>query len=87
MYSKKIDSMTTPLSVHMWHKKTETTALLDSGAMHNFIDKWAVTSLGLGTRTLPHPSKSTMLTVPLTAKEALPTSATSGSAKGIKLSN
>jgi hypothetical protein len=55
MYSKKKDSMTIPLSVYMWHKKTETTALLDSGATHNFIDKWAVASLGLGTRALPHP--------------------------------
>jgi hypothetical protein len=55
MYSKKKDSMTIPLSVYMWHKKTETTALLDSGATHNFIDKRAVTSLGLGTRALPHP--------------------------------
>jgi hypothetical protein len=55
MYSKKKDSMTIPLSVYMWHKKTETTALLDSGATHNFIDKRAVTSLGLGTQTLPHP--------------------------------
>jgi hypothetical protein len=55
MYSKKKDSMTIPLSVYMWHKKTETTALLDSGATHNFIDKRAVTSLGLGTRTLSHP--------------------------------
>jgi hypothetical protein len=55
IYSKKKDSMTIPLSVYMWHKKTETTALLDSGAMHNFIDKQAVTSLGLGTCSLPHP--------------------------------
>jgi hypothetical protein len=55
MYSKKKDSMTIPLSVYMWHKKTETTALLDSGATHNFINKRAVSSLGLGTRSLPHP--------------------------------
>jgi hypothetical protein len=55
MYSKKEDSMTIPLTVHMWHKKTEATALLDSGATHNFIDKQAVTSLGLGTRVLPCP--------------------------------
>jgi hypothetical protein len=55
MYSKKEDSMTIPLTIHMWHKKTKTTALLDSGATHNFIDKQAITSLGLGTRALPHP--------------------------------
>jgi hypothetical protein len=47
--------MTIPLSVYMWHKKTETTALLDSGATHNFIDKRAISSLGLGTWFLPHP--------------------------------
>jgi hypothetical protein len=55
MYSNKKDSMTVPISVHMWHKKTETKVLLDSGATHNFIDKRAVNSLGLGTRSLPHP--------------------------------
>jgi hypothetical protein len=48
MYSKKTDSMTIPISVYMWHKKTETKALLDSGATHNFIDERAVKTLGLG---------------------------------------
>jgi hypothetical protein len=57
MYSKKTDSMTVQISVLMWHKKTETKALLDSGATHNFIDKRAINSLGLGTRSLPHPLK------------------------------
>jgi hypothetical protein len=32
MYSTKKDSMTISLSVYMWHKKTKTTAVLDSGA-------------------------------------------------------
>jgi hypothetical protein len=45
--------MTIQISVHMWHKKTDTTALLDSGATHNFIDMQTITSLGLGTRSLP----------------------------------
>jgi hypothetical protein len=39
----------------MWHKKTDTTALLDSGATHNFIDPRTITSLGLGTCSLPRP--------------------------------
>jgi hypothetical protein len=47
--------MTVQISVLMWHKKTETKVLLDSGATHNFIDKRAVNSLGLGTRSLPQP--------------------------------
>ena len=47
--------MTVEISVHTWHKKAETIALLDSGATHNFIDKRAVKSLGLGTRTLSQP--------------------------------
>ena len=47
--------MTVEISIHTWHKKAETIALLDSGATHNFIDKRAVKPLGLGTRTLSQP--------------------------------
>ena len=47
--------MTIPVQVHVWHKKTEASALLDSGATHNFIDTQAVKSLGLGTRILSQP--------------------------------
>ena len=55
MYSSKPDSMTISVQVHMWHKKTNTEALLDSGATHNFIDKRAVQALGLGTKDLRQP--------------------------------
>ena len=55
MYSTKKDSMTIPVQVHAWHKTTETSALLDSGATHNFIDTRAIKSLGLGTRILSQP--------------------------------
>jgi hypothetical protein len=70
MYSSEKDSMTILLSVYMWHKKTKMTALLDSGATHNFINKCAITSLGLGTCPLPH-SKSITLMAPSIVKEAL----------------
>ena len=52
MYSSKPDSMTISVHVHMWHRKTNTEALLDSGVTHNFIDKRAVKALGLGTKNL-----------------------------------
>ena len=55
MYSMKKDSMTIQIQVHAWHQKTETAALLDSGATHNFIDTRAIKSLGLGTQILTHP--------------------------------
>ena len=55
MYSSKPDSMTITVRVHMWHKKTNTEALLDSGATHNFIDKRVVKALRLGTRDLQQP--------------------------------
>ena len=36
----------------MWHQTTKIEVLLNSGATHNFINKWAITKLGLGTRNL-----------------------------------
>jgi hypothetical protein len=51
----KTDSMTIPVQVHMWHKKTEVETLLDSRATHNFIDERTVKTLGMGTRDLPQP--------------------------------
>jgi hypothetical protein len=77
--------MTIQISVLMWHKKTETKVLLDSGATHNFIDKRAVNSLGLGTRSLPQPLQvNNMSTDPLIKKEASPNIVTYGSVKGTK---
>ena len=55
MYSTKKDSMTIQVQVHVWHKQTETSTLLNSRATHNFIDTRAIKSLGLGTRILTHP--------------------------------
>jgi Retroviral aspartyl protease len=55
MYSNKKDSMTISVQVYMWHKKTTTEALLDSGATHNFIDRCAVEKIGLGVQNLKQP--------------------------------
>jgi hypothetical protein len=45
--------MTIALNIHMWHKKTKTKALLNSGATHNFIDSHTIKTLGMGTQNLP----------------------------------
>ena len=55
MYSSQKNSMTITLTVHMLHKTTKTTALLDCGATHNFIDPRTITSLSMGTRDLRTP--------------------------------
>ena len=55
MYSTKEGSMTIPISVHSWHKKTNIQALLDSEATHNFIDKRTIQKLALETHSLPQP--------------------------------
>ncbi len=55
MYSIKEDSITVPIDLCMWHKKTEVEALLDCGATENFIDARTLEKLGMGTRLLQHP--------------------------------
>ncbi len=55
MYSIKEDSITVPIDLCMWHKKTKVEALLDCGATENFIDAQALKKLGMGTCLLQHP--------------------------------
>ncbi len=55
MYSIKEDSITVPVDLCMWHKKTEVEALLDCGATKNFIDTQTLEKLGMGARLLQHP--------------------------------
>ena len=52
MYSTQKNSMTILLTVNMWHKTTQTEALLDCGATHNFINPRAIKTLSMGTNTL-----------------------------------
>ena len=47
--------MTISLPLYLWNKKTDTEALLDSGAMDNFIDLQTVKTCTLGTRKLKQP--------------------------------
>ena len=47
--------MTIPLTVNMWHKTTQIEALLDCGAIHNFIDPRAIKTLSMGTNSLKQP--------------------------------
>jgi len=55
MYSIKEDSITIPIDLHMWHKKTKVEALLNCGATENFIDARTLKKLGMGTCLLQHP--------------------------------
>ena len=55
MYSTQKNSMTIPLTVNMWHKTTQTEALLDCSATHNFIDPHAIKTLSMGTNLLKQP--------------------------------
>ncbi len=55
MYSTKDSSMTISLPLYLWNKKTNTEALLDSGATDNFIDLQTVKIWILGTRKLRNP--------------------------------
>ena len=47
--------MTIPLTVNMWHKTTQTEALLNCGATHNFIDPRTIKTLSMGTNLLKQP--------------------------------
>ncbi len=55
MYSIKEDSITVPIDLCMWHRKTKVEALLNCGATENFIDARTLEKLGMGTRLLQHP--------------------------------
>ena len=55
MYSTQKNSMTILLTVNMWHKTTQTKALLDCGTTHNFIDPRAIKMLSMGTNPLRQP--------------------------------
>ena len=52
MYSTQRNSMTISLTVNMLHKTTKTIALLDCGAMHNFINPHTIASLSMGVITI-----------------------------------
>ncbi len=47
--------MDVPFPFYMVHKMTEEHALLDSGAMENFLDESAWRGLGIGHFKLPRP--------------------------------
>jgi hypothetical protein len=57
MYIKRITSMNIPFSFTTAHAKAEEKALLDSGAMENFIDKETWKRKGVGKRPLVKPIK------------------------------
>ena len=55
MYSTQKNSMTILLTVNMWHKMTQTEALLGCGTTHNFIDPQTIKTLSMGTNPLKQP--------------------------------
>jgi hypothetical protein len=53
MYITKRKALEIPIKSTTYHTKAEIIALVDSGAMDNFIDFQTVTKLWLGTKKLP----------------------------------
>ena len=51
------NAINVPFSLHTHTKMAKEEALLDSGAMHNFIDKRMAKRLGIGTKKLENPRK------------------------------
>ena len=49
------NSITITIHMYMWHKVAKVSALLDSGATENFINKQTVSALKLGMQVLPEP--------------------------------
>jgi hypothetical protein len=55
MYISKKKSLQLPLNIVTYQGQMEDVALIDSGAMNNFINFCTVNKLGLGTRKIPRP--------------------------------
>jgi hypothetical protein len=55
MYIRRLKTMDVPFPFYTVHKMTKEHALLDSGAMENFLDESAWRELGIGHFKLPRP--------------------------------
>jgi hypothetical protein len=72
MYVRKKNTLEIPFDFQTYMAKAEETALVDSGAMENFIDKGTMKWLQLGTKALsPPPDQCSMWTEPTTKQEQL----------------